>query len=154
MSIFEDLFEGDEFDEHQIIADELARQTLNVMPALVKLRDKKGLSQEYVAERMGITRAGVAQLERKDSNPTLSTLRRYALAIDALLTIEVCDGRPWATHRVHVTKEPDAFEKAARKWHESQAAAFRVPGRYRPHGARVHARRAQSPVGMNAKVDA
>lgn len=116
MSIFDDLFAGDEFDAHQVLSDELVTQTLGLIPALVAIREKKGLSQDQVAKKMGISRPGVAQLERRDSNPTLSTVRRYALAMDALITLEVCDGEPWAEHQVRIAKDPDLYEKTLRKW--------------------------------------
>lgn len=63
------------------------------MDQLVALRKTHNLSQADVAERLGISQPAVAAFERYDSNPTLSTLRRYALAIEARLSFEVIDDR-------------------------------------------------------------
>lgn len=52
---------------------------------LFGLREAHNLTQEQVADRMGVSQSVIARLEGYDSNPTLSTLRRYALAVGALL---------------------------------------------------------------------
>lgn len=62
-----------------------------LMDDLVGLRDAHGLSQTVLASRMGVSQSAVSQFEHEDSNPTLSTLRRYALAVGARLRIEVVD---------------------------------------------------------------
>lgn len=96
MSILDKLFPERRSDPRQVLSDELVRQTNGAMRDLVHLRETKDIKQREVAERMGISRSAVAQLERYDANPTLSSLRRYALAIDALIEIGVSDGMPWA----------------------------------------------------------
>jgi len=58
---------------------------------LVRLRNAKGLSQQLVAERMNRDRTSVTRFERVDSNPRLSTIRRYALAVGARITHRVQD---------------------------------------------------------------
>ena len=58
---------------------------------LIKMRKEKGLSQEQVGERMGISQPAVAIFERYDANPTLSSIRRYALAVGASLETSVTD---------------------------------------------------------------
>jgi transcriptional regulator with XRE-family HTH domain len=40
---------------------------------------------------MGVTQPSVAAFEREDSNPTLSTIRRYALAVGARISYQVLD---------------------------------------------------------------
>lgn len=62
---------------------------------LFGLRIHHGLTQEQVAERMGVSQSVVTRLERYDSNPTLSTLRRYALAVDARLDFTARSDRPY-----------------------------------------------------------
>lgn len=60
---------------------------------LVRVRLRHGLTVEAVAERMGITPdAVVAQMERPDSDPHLSTVRRYAMAVGALVAHDVIPG--------------------------------------------------------------
>lgn len=58
---------------------------------LVGLRKEHKLSQQTVAERMGVSQPTVAAFERYDANPTMSSIIRYAMAVDALLDIKVVD---------------------------------------------------------------
>jgi transcriptional regulator with XRE-family HTH domain len=58
---------------------------------LIALRKKNKLSQELVGERMGITQPAVAAFEGHNSNPTLSTIRRYALAVGAGIEFTVIE---------------------------------------------------------------
>lgn len=53
----------------------------HLLDQLILLRKKHGLTQEVVAERMGVSQPTVAAFERYDANPTLSSVRRYALAV-------------------------------------------------------------------------
>lgn len=70
-----------EFDDHQesmersSTADELIRQ-------LVALRHIRGLSQTEVAARMGTSQSALARLESGRSDLRLSTLARFADALD------------------------------------------------------------------------
>lgn len=81
-------------EEHDVVRDRanaLAREQHEFMAALVQLREDHGLRQEDVAERLGVTQAAVSKIERYDANPTLSTIRRYALAVGARLRLQVVD---------------------------------------------------------------
>lgn len=68
---------------------ELVQRDSDFLDALISLRTSSGISQESVAERMGVTQPAVAAFEREDSNPTLSSIRRYALAVGARITYDV-----------------------------------------------------------------
>lgn len=68
---------------------ELVQRDSDFLDALISLRTSSGISQESVAERMGVTQPAVAAFEREDSNPTLSSIRRYALAVGAKITYDV-----------------------------------------------------------------
>jgi transcriptional regulator with XRE-family HTH domain len=72
-------------------AEQLVESHYELMQSLIALRKKKGLSQETVGERMGISQPGVAAFEAMDSNPTLSSVRRYAHAVGARITHQVID---------------------------------------------------------------
>lgn len=72
-------------------ADSLVESHADLLTDLVDLRKKHQISQEVVAERMGVSQPTVSAFERYDSNPTLSTIRRYALAVGARMTIQVID---------------------------------------------------------------
>lgn len=57
---------------------------------LIRVRLHHGITIETVAERMGCPPQDVIQdMERPTSNPTLGTVRRYALAVGALLSREI-----------------------------------------------------------------
>ena len=70
-------------------AQELVQRDSEFLDALINLRILNGISQESVAERMGVTQPAVAAFEREDSNPTLGSIRRYALAVGARINYEV-----------------------------------------------------------------
>lgn len=56
---------------------------------LIERRKERELTQEEVADRMGVTQSAVSQFERYDANPKLSTVLRYANAVGALIDHEV-----------------------------------------------------------------
>jgi transcriptional regulator with XRE-family HTH domain len=72
-------------------AEQLVESHYELMQSLIALRKKNGLSQETVGERMGISQPGVAAFEAMDSNPTLSSVRRYAHAVGARITHQIID---------------------------------------------------------------
>jgi transcriptional regulator with XRE-family HTH domain len=81
-------------DENAVLearADALVEDHVTLLTELVKLRKKHKLSQKTVAERMGVKQPTVAAFERYDANPRLSTIRRYALAVDALIETKIVD---------------------------------------------------------------
>lgn len=63
----------------------LADQDEALVDRLVQLRKDKGLSQQDVADAMGVTQSAVARIESGERDPRLSTLRRYAHAVGALI---------------------------------------------------------------------
>jgi transcriptional regulator with XRE-family HTH domain len=72
-------------------AGDLARTYQDFKAALVEMRERHGLTQEEVGRRLGISQEAVSKFESYDSNPTLANVRRYALAIEARLRLEVLD---------------------------------------------------------------
>ena len=72
-------------------ADALFEDHTNMMRNLVQMRHKHNLKQSVVAERMGVSQPTVAAFERYDANPTVSSIIRYAMAVDALLDVKVVD---------------------------------------------------------------
>ncbi|MDZ4739805.1 MAG: helix-turn-helix transcriptional regulator [Alphaproteobacteria bacterium] len=67
---------------YEALADEFA-----VAEALIDARAKANLRQEDVARRMKTSQTAVARLESGRSNPSLSTLRRYAKATGTELKV-------------------------------------------------------------------
>ena len=56
---------------------------------LIAARTKAGLSQEQLAQRMGMKQAGVARIESGRYNPSMKTLQRYAEATGHTLQISM-----------------------------------------------------------------
>jgi predicted XRE-type DNA-binding protein len=57
---------------------------------LVEARHAAGLTQQQVAERMGVSQAQVARIEKQGYDAyTLRTLRRYLEALDNAFSLEV-----------------------------------------------------------------
>jgi XRE family transcriptional regulator, regulator of sulfur utilization len=52
---------------------------------IARLRAKRGLSQNTLAERVGIHRVSLANIERGAKTPTLATLERLARALSVSL---------------------------------------------------------------------
>lgn len=77
--------------EYQAIyAEEAAKSALWLQ--LVAARQQAGLTQQQLAERLGVSQAQVARMEKRGYDAyTLTSLRRYvqALGADFSLTVEV-----------------------------------------------------------------
>jgi transcriptional regulator with XRE-family HTH domain len=56
------------------------------------LREGVGLTQEGLADRLGVTQQAVAQAERWQSNPTVEMLRRWAAACGSTVEIALVAG--------------------------------------------------------------
>lgn len=72
----------DHLDRH---ADYLVTADEALIRQLVTLRHLRKLSQERVGELMGIDRSGVSKIESGTRDVQLSTLRRYAMAVGAVV---------------------------------------------------------------------
>lgn len=90
-----DLFRRARGTREHLRAKHLAKADYRLVAALVKVRKERGLSQQDVADRLGLTQQAVAKIERYDNDPKLSTLRRYAHAVGALVAhvVEVDEGQ-------------------------------------------------------------
>ena len=73
----------EDLDRIDELADHLVESHSNLLDELVLIRKQNRLTQEEVAERLGISQPAVAAFESEESNPTLSSIRRYALAVGA-----------------------------------------------------------------------
>lgn len=68
-------------------AYEDADERHRIIDNLVALRRLRRLSQTAVAARMGVRQPTVSGFETEDSDPRLSTLQRYARAVEAKLRV-------------------------------------------------------------------
>ena len=55
------------------------------------LREKKGLSQRQLAERIGTTQSAIARLEAGNISPSLPTLDKIAHALGAEVSLSIVD---------------------------------------------------------------
>ncbi|WP_309617295.1 helix-turn-helix domain-containing protein [Salinibacterium sp.] len=93
----------------------LAKNDYKLMADLVQIRISRGLTQPQVAERLGISQQAVSKLESYSSDPRLSTIRRYANAVEALVAHvveadegQLANGRAWiATTYTTTTVTPN-----------------------------------------------
>ena len=81
----------DATDPVDLRARRLVEASGKLVDDLIALRERKGLTQLQLADRMGISQSGVARIEGGDRDPRLSTLRRYALALGAMIEHDVTD---------------------------------------------------------------
>ena len=79
----------DEMRELELWAEALIDDHDHMREALIELRRRHKLTQAQVGERMGVSQPVVAAFERYDANPTLATVRRYALAVGAMIDTRV-----------------------------------------------------------------
>lgn len=86
-----DPFGSEGLTQQEQIAEALAAADIGMLAALVRIRREKGLTQEDVAQALGRDKSTVSRFERLDSDPRLSTVRRYACAIGALIEHRVSD---------------------------------------------------------------
>jgi transcriptional regulator with XRE-family HTH domain len=77
------------------LEDTWARKQL--LARLVELRISRGVTQAEVAGRMQTTQSFVSEFENGGTDPQLSTLQRYARALDTQLNIvlDMAPGSPW-----------------------------------------------------------
>ncbi|HIY25197.1 MAG TPA: helix-turn-helix domain-containing protein [Candidatus Brachybacterium merdigallinarum] len=75
----------------ELRAERLVEDRDQLMTSLIALRREHELTQKQVAERMGVSQPTVAAFEHYDSNPTLATIQRYAMAVGAVLETHVID---------------------------------------------------------------
>ena len=95
-------------------AEYLAEQHLELLTSLVRVRKEAGLTQQQVADRLGVTQANIASFERHGNDPKLSTIRKYAHAVGALISHKVeADSGQLTDHRrsewIPLLKTENAF---------------------------------------------
>ena len=65
---------------------EAALKARRLVRSLAERRRELGLSQTVVAARMGTSQSALARLEGGESDPRMSTVERYALAVGEEIT--------------------------------------------------------------------
>ena len=70
---------------------ERAGRTIRLAREIHELREKRGLSQRELAERLGTTQSAVARLEAGNVSPSLPTLDKVAEALGVELVVSFVD---------------------------------------------------------------
>ncbi len=91
-------FDRDSNTPSRRLARALAVADQELRLALIDARRAAGLTQQDVADALGISQSAVSQFERADNDPQMSTVRRYALAVGAEVAHVVTD-REGRVHR-------------------------------------------------------
>lgn len=119
-------------NEEEQLATDLALNDYTLLMDLIRLRRSLGLKQVHVAERMGVSQPTIAKFESMDTDPKLSTVRRYALALGALVEHKIShtqrsfrDGE-WVVISNTTTEEFRDIRVEAKLWRSvvSDAAIF------------------------------
>lgn len=126
-----------------------------VIDALVRFRNRLNATQTDVARRMGVKQPSVSQFETEGSDPRLSSLQRYARAVDASIWVNVV---PDASHCARVDFYDHPYDEkyvghAERKnvTERAEVWAGAGAGRYRRHLSLVTGGTPPSvPVGVPA----
>ena len=85
MATLDDLLRAARGTVEHTRAKVLAKNDYRLIADLVEIRKMRGLSQQALAARLGISQQAVSKIESHDSDPRLSTIRRYANAVEALI---------------------------------------------------------------------
>jgi DNA-binding XRE family transcriptional regulator len=70
---------------------EMAGRAIRIAFEIRALREKKGLSQRELAERVGTTQSAIARLEAGNISPSLPTLDKIAHALGAEVSLTIVD---------------------------------------------------------------
>lgn len=103
-----DPFGNNNLTNAEQLALDQASADIEMLSSLVSIRRQSGLTQTEVAEEMGRDKSAVCRFERLDSDPRLSTVRRYAGAIGVLITHNI--------ERVTIPKTDDLWQKFSSSW--------------------------------------
>lgn len=77
------------------LAAELAAEDYGLVTSLIRIRESRGITQADLAGRLEVSQQSVSKFEQMDSDPRLSTIRRYAIAVGASIRhdVQAHDGR-------------------------------------------------------------
>ena len=84
--------------DNELLEHDLVGSDMDLIEQLVEFRRLKKMTQQQVAERMGVDRSAVSRFESisglSAKNHTMRTARKYAEAVGAFIAHLVVDGEP------------------------------------------------------------
>lgn len=133
----DEIFGSDHEDATARLAALLVDEDETLIDRLIEARRAANLSQKDVAERLGITQSAIAKFESAERDPRLSTVRRYALAVGAVVR-----------HDVQVHEETADSDVPVRGSHPVKVETKKKPVNEMYGGRLVHRKRSRRrPVG-------
>lgn len=103
-------------DPEELHVSYLLDEDERLIESLVAHRKRAGLTQQQVAEHMGIDKSGVSKIESGSRDLLQSTLRRYMLAIGAVGSTRVEPVQRYADRRTRDYSRVQASEPASVSW--------------------------------------
>ncbi|CAM3737113.1 helix-turn-helix domain-containing protein [Tsukamurella ocularis] len=82
------------------VGAEIADEQMNLIFGLRQVRMRRKMSISDVAAEMGVDPAQVSRFETGGTNPTMSTIRRYAKAVRAVFRVQVREYELDQTERI------------------------------------------------------
>lgn len=76
---------------------DLLEAEFELIDALVTMRNKAGLTQDQVAQKLGTQKSNISRLERGSSNPSWKTLQNYAHACGFEISMKLKNVRQHAS---------------------------------------------------------
>jgi transcriptional regulator with XRE-family HTH domain len=67
------------------------REIIDLLIKLIALRESQGVTQQALANKIGMTQAQLAKIESLTSFPTLKTLNRIANGLNATISLELVE---------------------------------------------------------------
>jgi len=120
----DDILEIDAFDPHAHRAKLLLDADRKLIADLVARRKELGLTQTEVGARMDSDQSTVAKIEAGGRDLHQSTLRRYAMAVDALIEHRVIAPRSSKVSRAHIAA---ASANPPASWSATPSGLARLP---------------------------
>lgn len=109
MATFSNLLQSARKSPEFLRAKRMLQNDYALLRSLVAARNRAGLNQKQLGQKMGVTQQAVSKIEQLDGDPRLSTLRRYANAVGVVIE-HACfpsDGTEYSARR-HLVIVPEA----------------------------------------------
>jgi plasmid maintenance system antidote protein VapI len=99
-------------NDPEFVADGLA---LDYTEEMLKIMEERGLSQTWLAEKMGVSRAHISRILNAQPNMTLLTIAKIAIALDMKVNISLVLKEDKHQNAPAKTHPPDDFYQLTKK---------------------------------------
>jgi len=100
------------------LAQQLALEDQFLVHKLIQLRKAREISQTDIASKLGVSQAAISAFERLGNDPKLSTIRKYARAIGAMIRHQVDENgfTEFSESITHFSSESPTTTPTAAAW--------------------------------------